>query len=83
MKTPKRKLKYSTMSAHIKDAVKQGKENFIINLNNRYYDQKSIYQLSQYNSKNPDNKTKKIFIYKKGKLIDLLKNIDIEPWALI
>ena len=79
MKTPKRKLKYSTMSAHIKDAVKQGKENFIINLNNRYYDQKSIYQLSQYNSKNPDNKTKKIFIYKKGKLIDLLKNINIEP----
>ena len=79
MKTPKRKLKYSTMSAHIKDAVKQGKENFIINLNNRYYDQKSIYQLSQYNSKNPDNKTKKIFIYKKGKLIDLLENINIEP----
>ena len=79
MKTPKRKLKYSTMSTHIKDAVKQGKENFIINLNNRYYDQKSIYQLSQYNSKNPNNKVDKIFIYKKGKLIDLLENINIEP----
>lgn len=73
MKTPEKSLKYSTMSAHIKDAVKQDKKNFIINLNNKHSDEKSIYQLKQYNTKNPNNKVDKIFIYRYGEFIAILE----------
>lgn len=72
MKTPKRKLKYSTMSAHIKDAVKQGKENFIINLQGKYYNEKALRQLSDYNSRNPSYKLKNLVIYKQGEIIQLI-----------
>lgn len=73
MKTPEKSLKYSTMSKHIRNAAKQGKKNFIINLNNKHSDEKSIYQLKQYNSKNPNNKVDKIFIYRYGEFIAILE----------
>lgn len=73
MKTPEKSLKYSTMSKHIRNAAKQGKKNFIINLNNKHSDEKSIHQLKQYNSKNSNNKVDKIFIYRYGEFIAILE----------
>ena len=60
------------MSAHIKDAVKQGKENFIINLQGKYYNEKALRQLSDYNSRNPSYKLKNLVIYKQGEIIQLI-----------
>lgn len=72
MKTPEKSLKYSTMSTHIRNAIKQNKENFIINLQGKYYSEKALRQLSDYNSRNPSYKLKNLIIYKQGEIIQLI-----------
>ena len=72
MKTPEKSLKYSTMSTHIRNAIKQNKENFIINLQGKYYSEKALRQLSDYNSRNPSYKLKNLVIYKQGKIMQLI-----------
>lgn len=72
MKTPEKSLKYSTMSTHIRNAIKQNKENFIINLQGKYYSEKALRQLSDYNSRNPSHKLKNLIIYKQGEIIQLI-----------
>ena len=77
MKTPEKSLKYSTMSTHIRNTIKQNKENFIINLQGKYYNEKALRQLSDYNSRNPSYKLKNLVIYKQGKTIQLIGNNSI------
>lgn len=60
------------MSTHIRNAIKQNKENFIINLQGKYYNEKALRQLSDYNSRNPSYKLKNLVIYKQGKIMQLI-----------
>ena len=73
----RKSLKYSTMSTHIRNAIKQNKEHFIINLQGKYYNEKALRQLSDYNSRNPSYKLKNLVIYKQGKTIQLISNNSI------
>ena len=73
-KSPKN-FKYKNIAAHIKNAVEQGKENFIIDMGDRLVTDKMVKQMGLYNSRNPEKQAKRLVIWGKGDPIEIVGKI--------
>lgn len=68
-------FKYKNIAAHIRPAVKQGKENFIIDMGDRTVTDKMVKQMGLYNSRNPEKQVKRLVIWGKGDPIEIVGKI--------
>ena len=70
-------LKYKTTASHIRDAAKQGKKNFILDIHSKSSQTKAVSkflsQIKNYNSRNPQNQIDNLFALTSDGLIELIK----------
>lgn len=69
--------KYKTVAKYIRDAAKQRKRNFMLHSNTKLKD-KFLYQIREYNKRNPDNQLQKLWAVDERGLFEL---IDIDKQA--
>lgn len=69
--------KYKTVAKYIRDAVKQGKRSFMLHSDIKLKD-KFLYQIREYNKRNPDNQLQKLWAVDERGLFEL---IDIDKQA--
>nr|DAS98208.1 MAG TPA: portal protein [Caudoviricetes sp.] len=69
--------KYKTVAKYIRDAAKQGKRNFMLHSGIKLKD-KFLYQIREYNKRNPDNQLQKLWAVDERGLFEL---IDIDKQA--
>lgn len=66
-------LKYKTVAGYIRDGVKQGKQNFMIDVYAKKNIKKFKQQIAAYNARNPQNKAKRISLFTKDGIVDIVK----------
>ncbi len=64
--------KYKTVAKYIRDAVKQGKKNFIIHSEYQLKD-KFLHQIREYNKRNPNNQVNQLWVVDERGLFELIK----------
>ena len=64
--------RYKTVAKYIRDAVKQGKKNFIIHSEHQLKD-KFLYQIREYNKRNPDNQLEQLWVVDDRGLFNLIR----------
>ena len=64
--------RYKTVAKYIRDAVKQGKKNFIIHSEHQLKD-KFLYQIREYNKRNPDNQLEQLWVVDERGLFNLIR----------
>lgn len=66
-------LKYKTVAGYIRDAVKRGKKNLLIDVHEKKSVNKLLKQLLLYNSRNLHNQADKIYVFTKDGILKLVE----------